>query len=376
MAHYLQRERYLDIEIPNGGIVNFDLLITESSSIDDSELEPVTLPDFYHHIDGEFMGAIDILKRGDYLIMWGLDQQTDRPLTTEFVQLRQWVESPISPRWESIGGVSTHLKATATVGFAILNKTDDNVTTVALFNESGESIHLNNFGDSDGVLCQKARIIFFGLSEDDGDFSRIMELIELEACCYPIDELMDRIRKLTLREEDQYHRIEDLQVKFLELSNDYQFLSSPPVLVRWPFTISSPDVRGMHLCCKRVGYMYYLWVEGESNNGFTLNPSIQEGYRVMPAVDMKMPNEKGETSTPFLSNFPYDTAVYGLCWVYDSTGETSTYSEYQFRIEPPRVAGINDNQSGLWIRSTANQQKKYMRISVAISLAPDKSTAP
>ena len=368
MAHYLQRERYLDDVIPVGGIVGFDLEVTVSMT-EDLEADP-PIPaeaDFRYHTEGAFVGAIDVLRRGDYLIMWGLDQLSDRPLTTDFFQLRQWIDSPISSRWETMGGTSTHLKAAATVGFAILNKTSDDPTTVAIFNDSGEDIHLNSFGDGK-VLRQKARIVFFGLSEADGDFTGILELIELDACCYDLDELADRIRKITLREVDQYNRIEELQVKHMELSNEYQFLSKPPVLARWAFkNISSKlPLLGMFLCCKRVGYVHYLWIEGSSSARFDINPSDSNGYQVLPAKDMWMYDENGQLYRPFLERFPYTEAVYGLCWVYDG----GIPSEHQFRLEPPTSPDDNDTKGGLWIRAASNVQGYYLRMNAAISLAP------
>jgi len=357
MAHFLQRERYLDEEIPVDGIVGFDLEITQSLT----EVDGETQTDFTHHTTG----AIDVLRRGDYLIMWGLDQISDRPLATDFFQLRRWVESPISSHWENMGGSSTQLKAASAGGVAILSKTTDEPTTVALFNVSGSSIHLNSFCDEE-LSNKKARIVFFGLSEADGDFSRIMELIELDACCYPLDELADRIRKITLREEDQYHRIEDLQVKHTELSNEYQFLSQPPDLQRWGLPNAPLTLQGMYLYCKRVGYMYYLWIEGQ-NSGFSISPSQLNGYRVLPAVSMWMINADGIVHYPFRDQFPYTTPVHGVCWIYDSKGIPS---EHQFRLEPPNPSGSSDTNGGLWFRSSRQTSGLSIRMSTAISLAP------
>jgi len=366
MAHFLQRERYLDEEIPAGGIVGFDLEITQSMTDDpDDPLIPASA-DFYYHVDSPSAGAIDVLRRGDYLVMWGLDQISDRPLTTEFFQLRQWVDSPINPRWETMGGTSTHLKAAATVGFAILSKPTDGATTVALFNDSGADIHLNSFGDG-ASLRQKARIVFFGLSEDDGDFGRVMELIELDACCYPLDELADRIRKITLREEDQYQRIEDLQVKYFELTNEYQFLSSPPVIQRWALANQPLQLLGFYLCCKRVGYMHFLWIEGTRTSDFSINPSEENGYRVLTATEMWMFDENGAVYYPFRDHFPYESAVYGLCWLISSTGVPT---EYQFRLERSNGIGAADTNGGFWIRGTSNVTARSIRMNAAISLAP------
>ena len=368
MARYLQRERYLDEKIPAGGIVGFDLEITGSQTSDpDDPLKPAE-DDFFYHTVGALAGAIDVLRRGDYLVMWGLEQVSERPLTMEFFHLRQWIDSPVNPRWETMGGVSTHLKAAATVGFAILSKPTDGATTVALFNESGDELHLNSFGERDS-LRQKARIVFFGLSEEDGDFGRIMELIELDACCYPIDELADRIKKIALREVDQNEKMEDLQVKYVELSNEYQFLSSPPVIARWALDYrTTVDLTGFYLCCKRVGYMYYLWMEGNRTTTFRVQPNVAAGFRVFTAGEMWMYDENGQVSYPFRDNFPYATAIYGVCWLFQTNGAAI---EYQFRLEPPtyNASGVDTN-GGLWIRGTSLVTAINIRLGFSISLAP------
>ena len=358
MAHYLQRERYLNKTVVSGGIVDFDLLVNESMTIDESELA-VKEPDFKYHSTGNYVGAIDILRKGDYLILWGVDKITERPVSTGFMQLKQWIESPIDPGWKPMASVSTTLKAKNAVGFAILSKPRDEITTIALFNESEENITLSNYDDNSKSLSQKARIVILGLSEYDGDFSRLLELIELDECCYDLNELIDSINKITLREEDQYEMIEDLQVKFIELSNDYQFLNAAPTTERWPLV---NPFNGWYLCCKRVGYIHFLWMEGSSSSPIQIRPNTDLGYCVLQAVDMVMTNEYGNKYYPFMTRFPYNTPLYGTGWLTTS----SDIIEFPLRFEPPN----SSNTPGLWIRSTSSINNIIsLRFNMAVALA-------
>ena len=159
----------------------------------------------------------------------------------------------------------------------------------------------------------------------------------------------------------------------MELSNEYQFLSKPPVLARWPLTYisSKMDLTGMFLCCKRVGYIHYLWIEGTAATSFAINPSDATGYQVISPKQMWMYDENGIVYYPFLERFSYTEPVYGLCWVYSfisGPGSAVEPSEHQFRLEVPNPS--DNTKGGLWIRASSNVSGIYLRMNAAISLAP------
>jgi len=382
MAHYMQREIYLSQTIPSGQIVPFDYVVSESLSTEEINGDDYSTPDFNYHYDGNYYGAVDILRKGDYLILWQIEQLSERPIERDFFSLKLWIDSTINPRWEMLGTKSSHLKATNHYGLAIFSKENDEVSTIALFNDSGEQVNINKQSDPDS-LRQLGRLVIFGLSEDDGDFSNLLELIELDSCCTDIYELLDKLKKITLRQEHQYTKIEELQVKYVELSNDYQFLSAPPTMARWPLGASSGNIAidgltmplGLFLCCKRVGYVHSLWIEGSSS--FTLSPSRQyPGYHLLRSDKMPMLNEYGETYYPFRDRFPAKTGpILGPCWIYNGNNNPQSFI---FMIMPPvstidtgpTTSGVvPETVGGLRVRATSNTPGTTFRFNVSIALS-------
>lgn len=316
MAHFVQLERYEQGTFEPGELISFEIE-TPGPSFGASETG------FVYHTEGYLKGAVDVLAPGDYMIFWAVGMLGEHPGSGEFFQLRLWVDDTFNPHWEPLAGSSTALKATASMGFAILQKTGTLPATIGLFNISGEQLHLNSPCGEAGS-CQTARMLYYGLSEDDGDFTKILNDLEWEDCCYDMEELADRILRLTLRETDQYEKIEDLQIKYIELSNEFTYLSQAPQTYTFTITnnaayqnnpayIYDPSniFLGTVICLTRVGYLHYFWAEGICTS---LQIPSSNRWLLSNSAALKIPDENGDLYSP-LSRYPLPQPTQGLVWI-------------------------------------------------------------
>ena len=255
MAYYLQRERYINAPMAKDSICFFEVETAHSQS----EIPPFDAePDFFYHESGEWAGAVDILRRGHFLIWWQMSPLVDQPLASETFQLKKLVYDSISGwSWQDLSSQSTHLYPTNAMGFAIVDHALTEPLTVALWQVGSVPVTLFHLKDT-GMVPLKARIMFYGLSEDDGDFSRIWErLEELEAnCCqFDLGDLQERILALEAGNDQQDERILNLQDDFDDFELEFEYLAEPSEI--YLFDCDYP-LTGLSVYCIRNGNVYHF----------------------------------------------------------------------------------------------------------------------
>ena len=358
MAYYLQVERYLSDFLLPASIITFDLEKAHSSS----EVNGGNIPDFHYHDSGQWQGSIDILNRGQYLIQWQLTSITNQPLDGEIFQLRVLTNHPLQGWiWEPLAGISTHLYPNGARGYVILDHESSETLTIALWQTSTMEIHLIDLQDGESQLV-KGRMLIYGLSSEDGDFSAIEERLALLRQCCELDlyELEKRVKCLIRENRFQDESLSDLEMGLQDFELEFDYFSKPSEIYQFTSSAASmADERlssfvtrdvsyfdGMKTYCIRDGYIYHFYSGDKVATQKKLgSPAPVKNYLVGNS-QFTAYDENGNPFNPF-NNFKGSTMIAG--WAFHLNGRTG--------VNYPNIVGVNAiyaDKSGLFVMRWEN----------------------
>ena len=304
MAYYLQLDRYINDSLTANDIVTFEHETSRSmTDLADYETDPYAPPvledDFYIHEIGPLSGAVDLLKRGQYLIYYKLVPINNTPTTSETYLLQKLENDPILGEvWKPISSVNTQLFATASSGIHFIDYNALTPLTIALWQNSPLDLTLTNHLDV-SELRLKGSLLIYGLSENDGDLSRIIEKIEdLENNCktLDLDALECWLKEMMHQDKWQDERIYQLQLETKEFELEYDFLQNPSTLKE--FQLRTP-MDGIYINCMRSGHIYHFTVGRTTRqDAFNFKPG-QAGTVILPSSDVVFQDAYGINYQPF-----------------------------------------------------------------------------
>ena len=305
MAYYLQKERYTNAALEIKNIIGFEhetaISYTDLADYEaDPQAPPILDPDFYYHEGGTWAGAVDILKRGQYLIYWQMAPISDCPLTGEVFQLQQLAYDPIQgEHWIPLAGQSTHLFSAAATGFYLLDNSSNSAVTVALWQNDSVPHLLSNLR-SNSRQQLKGRLFIYGLSENDGDLTRLIDKIrDLQDNCkdLDLDALECLLRDLIRNDRWQDERIYNLQLELKDFEHEYYFFQQPSCLRE--FELVGP-MAGIYVNCMRNGHIYHFTTGRKTGtNHFDFKPGQAPGTTILPSANFVYQDEHGNDFQPF-----------------------------------------------------------------------------
>jgi len=331
MAYYIHRERYIADVVPPKSIIKFPTLVNESlnraafrnippyKDMDEEEWQATVVADIYYqgctlspqeqtdsgcgaYYSSLFEGSFDINLPGVYLISWYVSSATGFAADGCFFQLKYYDYE--LQRWET-PSAGSRLLVSASEFCTVIDVDEDcfpepdgGKLTVALFNESDESLFMNR------TPQVKAGFAIFGFNPvTDEQIAAVEEYIKelMEDCCGMGDNahvlacIKWQLRKIEAIERDQDEQLDQLEIDWDEFYERFTRhtagkgdVTSLPTLFG---SLAEPLNDNLRLNYLRVGYIYHFWLSGtnvgaKSRTGRVyITPRVYNGRLLIPCLE-------------------------------------------------------------------------------------------